>query len=228
MGDMGGFGYVRRNFYGRNGYGRNPPRPNKDRDDAFKLKGDLPTFGGDLDIEEFLDWLSKVERFFQYADVSDHRKVKLVAYRLKGGASVWWDQMCEERRRGGREPIRSWSRMRAMLRERFLPLDYEQYIFHSYQKCMQGSRSVHEYTSEFLRLSARAQLMESESQKTSRYLEGLRYNIQDKIRTQMVVRVQDARNLALKEESQLTMRSRNSYRRMGGEGSSINREQQSL
>ncbi|WCJ30795.1 hypothetical protein M5689_012327 [Euphorbia peplus] len=44
----------------------------------------------------------------------------------------------------------------------------------------------------------------------------------------MVVRVQDARNLALNVESQLSMRSmrsRDSYRQMGGESSSINSEQ---
>ena len=59
-------------------------QPNYREDDKYKLKVDIPNFSGDLDIERFLDWLTKVDKFFEYTKLFDDTKVKFVAYRLKG------------------------------------------------------------------------------------------------------------------------------------------------
>ena len=76
-----------------------------------------------------MDWLTEVDRFFNYTELPDDRKVKFVSYRLKGGASVWWDRLREMRRREGHDPVQTWRRMKQLLRGRFFPPDYEQYIF---------------------------------------------------------------------------------------------------
>ena len=62
-------------------------------DDEFKLRVDIPTFSGYLDIEGFLDWIIEADRFFEYMGIPEKRKAKLVAFRLKGGASVWWERL---------------------------------------------------------------------------------------------------------------------------------------
>ena len=67
----------------RRGYQREPNRQ------MFQIKMDLPGFNGQLQIEAFLDWLVLVERFFDYMDILEDKKVKLVVYRLLGGAFAW-------------------------------------------------------------------------------------------------------------------------------------------
>ncbi|KAK3434082.1 hypothetical protein EUGRSUZ_L00350 [Eucalyptus grandis] len=66
------------------GYQRDP--------EQYQLKVDLPIFNGNLNIEDFLDWLWKVEKFFDAMEIEEDRQVKLVAYKLEGDASVWWEQ----------------------------------------------------------------------------------------------------------------------------------------
>ncbi|PKI61147.1 hypothetical protein CRG98_018467 [Punica granatum] len=92
-----------------------------------------------------------------------------------------------------------------------------------YQRCVQGSRSVHDYTVEFLRLAERNALNESKSQQVARYMEGLKPTIRDKIGMQMVATVDDARSLALKAEM-MTQDRGNLYRRNYTESSQASAE----
>jgi hypothetical protein len=68
--------------------------------DTYKVKAEIPTFNGSVDIEDFLDWLYEVETFFDIMNISQDRKVPLVAYKPKGGAGAGWHYHQEERRLG--------------------------------------------------------------------------------------------------------------------------------
>jgi hypothetical protein len=57
------------------------------------FKVELPEFSGALQAEGFIDWLHRVERIFDYKEVPDSMKVKLVAIKLKGHTSTWWEQL---------------------------------------------------------------------------------------------------------------------------------------
>ena len=102
--------------------------------------------------------------------------------------------------REGRCPVKTWHRMKRLLRGKFLPLNYEQYIFDAYQRCTQGIKSVNEYIVEFFRLEKRNKLSESENHQATRYLNELKQTIRDKIEVRMAFNVQEARNLAMKAE----------------------------
>lgn len=165
------------------------------------IKVDLPEFSGNLSPEEFLDWLSAIEKFFEWKDLSDSKRVKLVATRLRGLASTWWDQVQEARMRKGKDKIRSWSKMKAKMREQFLPANYSQSIYQQFHKLQQGARSVREYTEEFHRLSLRTDLSETKDQQVARYLVGLRIQLQDDLSLFHLPRVEDAYQAALKAEA---------------------------
>ncbi|GJZ92201.1 reverse transcriptase domain-containing protein [Tanacetum coccineum] len=81
-----------------------------DRDDRYRddpirsleLKIEIPEFTGKVHPDDFIDWLSTVERVFDVRDISDKLKVKLVAIKLRQHASLWWDHVTKRRRIEGK------------------------------------------------------------------------------------------------------------------------------
>ena len=65
-----------------------------------------------------------MEKFIDYEEMEDEKKVKFVVTKLKGHATLWWDGVQVERRRLGKQPIKNLSRMVVKLRGKFLPSDY--------------------------------------------------------------------------------------------------------
>ena len=47
----------------------------------------------------------EVERFFEYKDISERKKVKFVVRKLSGSAWAWWEQMQRMRTRLSKDPI---------------------------------------------------------------------------------------------------------------------------
>ena len=80
-----------------------PQRPTYFND--FKV--DIPEFEGRLQPDEFVDWLQTVERVFEFKDVPDEQKVKIVTIKLKKHASIWWENLKKKRAREGRSKIKT-------------------------------------------------------------------------------------------------------------------------
>ena len=167
-------------------------RGREDRRGDLDFRVDLPEFSGTLQAEGFIDWLNEVERIFDYKEVPDHVKVKLVAIKLKGRASVWWEQLRRSRERQGKAKITDWEKMKG----HFLPFGYTQTLFQRLHSLRQGTRSVDDYTEEFYQLIARNDLSETEEQMVARYLGGLRQPLQDVLSLHSLWTISEAYQLA--------------------------------
>ena len=64
---------------------------------SSRPKPSLSTYDGNLSIEGLIDWIGELDRYFDYEEVEEDKKVKLVVTRLKGHATLWWDSVQAER-----------------------------------------------------------------------------------------------------------------------------------
>jgi hypothetical protein len=94
-------------------------------------KMEVPMYEGNLNVEELLDWISSLDKYFDYEEIDDEKKVKHVVTRLKGHATLWWDELQADRRSKGKSKIKSWDRMVAKLKDKFIPKDYQLNLFRS-------------------------------------------------------------------------------------------------
>ena len=67
-----------------------------------RAKMDIPVYEGNLDAEELLDWIRALDTYFDYEDVEEDKKVKHAVTRLKGHATLWWDELQADRRCKGK------------------------------------------------------------------------------------------------------------------------------
>jgi hypothetical protein len=77
-----------------------------------------------LQVEGIIDWLHEVERIFDYKEVLDSTKVKLVTIKLKGHASARWEQLKRLRDRQGKPKICDWKKVKKKMKGHFLPFGY--------------------------------------------------------------------------------------------------------
>jgi hypothetical protein len=171
---------------------------------SSKIKMDIPAYEGSLDAEELLDWIRALDTYFDYEDIEDDKKVRHAVTRLKGHAALWWDELQADRHCQGKQKIKSWDRMIAKMKAKFIPRDYQISLFRRMQNLRQKLMTVKEYIEEFYRLNIRASHRENNDEKVARYMNGPRYEIQDELNLATIRMVEDAYQLALKVEEKLS------------------------
>ncbi|KAJ9551630.1 hypothetical protein OSB04_015675 [Centaurea solstitialis] len=137
------------------------------------IKFDISEYDGKLDPDEFVEWLRTVERVFDYKQTTEDNKVKIVALKLRKYASTWWSNTCLKRERAGKEKIRTWPKMKAKMKQKFLPTYYVQNSFSQLHSLRQGTGTAEEYSREFEYLLMKCDIPEDDPQTLVRYLGGL-------------------------------------------------------
>ncbi|KAG6738607.1 hypothetical protein POTOM_058227 [Populus tomentosa] len=168
-----------------------------------RMRVDVPDFLGKLEPNAFEDWLTAIEDYFDWFAVSEDRKVRYVRMKLKGHARAWWGSVEEQLRRTHRPAICNWEEMKERLKEKYLPIDYEQMMFEEMLQLRQGSLSVDQFTDRFHELTVRSKVTETEQQTLARYRTGLRNDLRKEMWTARLINVEEAYQLALRIEKQL-------------------------
>ena len=86
---------------------------------------EFPTYDGSLVAEHLIDWISELDKYFEYDEVEEDKRVRLAVTRLKGHASLWRDSVQAERQRKNKLLIKSWDRMVSKMRANFFPKYYQ-------------------------------------------------------------------------------------------------------
>ena len=82
--------------------------------------------------------------------------------------------------------------MVAKLKAKFIPKDYNINLFRKLQNLRLKGMTVKEYLEEFYRLNIKIGQRERDEEKVAKYINGLRYEIQDELNMMSVRTVEDA------------------------------------
>jgi hypothetical protein len=105
-----------------------------------------------------------LERYFEWYDMSDERRVRFAIMKLIGHAQIWWTGVEYDRRCAGQTPIVRSDDMKQKLKQKYLPCDYEDELFEQLTNLRQGNMSVVEYMNKFEELKIRCRGIEDPRQ----------------------------------------------------------------
>jgi hypothetical protein len=74
-------------------------------------KVEVPMYEGNLNVEELMDWISAMDKYFDFEEIEDKKKVRFAVTKLKRHASIWWDELQISRERKGKSKIKTWDKM---------------------------------------------------------------------------------------------------------------------
>ncbi|XP_074292222.1 uncharacterized protein LOC141619090 [Silene latifolia] len=164
------------------------------------LKVEIPEFSSSLNPDDLLEWIRDIDKIFEYKSYIDVKAFKFVVLKLKGYASLWYDNLKHQQIREGKEPLRSWSKLKKKMLGKFVTKDYTQDLFIKLSKLWQDERHIEAYLREFEQLTLQCEINEKLEQMIARFLEGLDKNIAAKVRMQPLWSYDDVVNLALRVE----------------------------
>ena len=56
---------------------------------SSKARSEGPTYDRNLNVEELVDWIKNIDKYLYYEDVNEEMKVKFVATKMRGHASIY-------------------------------------------------------------------------------------------------------------------------------------------
>ncbi|XP_059064670.1 uncharacterized protein LOC131856766 [Cryptomeria japonica] len=172
---------------------------------------EVPIYQGKMDSEEVLGWLDALENYFEYEEMEDEKRVKFAKTKLRGTTLTWWKSLQNDRMSRGLTRITNWARMKNLIKEKFLPSDYSIHVKRMRQHLKQKDMDVMAYIEQFHKLSIRGGY-EEEDEKVARYINGLKYHLQDEIGLQVPRTIGECYQLAIRAEEKVRRRQERSRR----------------
>ena len=139
-----------------------------------------------------MDRINALAKYFYFEQIEDKKKVKYTATRLKGHATIWWDELQIHRERRGKSKIKTWDKMLDKIKIQFIPKDYQLTLIRQLHNIRQKDMIVKEYTKEFFKLSIRDGKAQGDMERVVKYINGLIFEIRDEINLLNLNTVEDA------------------------------------
>ena len=89
------------------------------------MRIEVPKFQENLQPEEFIDQSCTIEEVMKFKGVPEEMKVSLIATRLQGRATAWWQQFKLTRSRLGKSKVTTQEKMKKNLHVTFSPYNYQ-------------------------------------------------------------------------------------------------------
>ncbi|PKI56157.1 hypothetical protein CRG98_023454 [Punica granatum] len=166
------------------------------------LKLKIPQFKGTSSPEEYLEWVQRVDKVFEYYEYSETQKCQFAALEFTDYANLWWENIKARRRRDGENEIRSWWEMKRLMHRRFVPKYYKQQLYLQLQSIRQCGMSIEDYVKEFKLLTVGSELRESQETTIARFLGGLNKGIADMFERKPFVSLEYVIKLVIKVRRQ--------------------------
>ena len=163
----------------------------------------LPSFIGDSDPNIYLGCEAKVEKMFNVYEVEEDQKVKLTSLEFEDYAMQLWHQTVMDIGLNKRPVVVSWSDLKLRMHVQFVPPHYRKELLLKLQRLHQGTRSVGEYFKYLEVTLTKINMHETEESKISRFVIGLRREIQNVVELYEYTSLEKLVHLAIKVESQL-------------------------
>ncbi|XP_022842035.1 uncharacterized protein LOC111365731 [Olea europaea var. sylvestris] len=146
--------------------------------------------------------VTSVEEVLKFKEISIGKCVPLIATKFCRRAAAWWQQTKVTRFRLGKVKIASWDKLKKHMKKQFLPYNHVRTMYQKLQNLRQGMKAVDDYTTKFYMLITRNEVMETEEQLVSRYVGGLRPQIQDTLNMFDPVTISETHQRAIQIEKQ--------------------------
>ncbi|KAF2318188.1 hypothetical protein GH714_002517 [Hevea brasiliensis] len=121
-------------------YDQHLPRHPHGQRDNIKMK--IPTFRGTSSPEEYLEWVQRVDKIFEYQEYSEAKKCKLAAIEFVNYANLWWENVKAQRHRNRLDDVQTWCEIKRIMEKRFVPEYYKQELYIKLQSLRQGGMCV--------------------------------------------------------------------------------------
>ena len=146
-----------------------------------EVKIELSPFFGKDNVEAYLDWVAKVEQFFDSHMVEEDRRVSLAILSFQGHALNWWTAFVLQTRKKGLPEIEYWFDLKEALHARHVPSYYKRELMDKLQRLQQKNMTIEEYRQRMELYILRVGIDEVEDLTIARFLSGLNYNIKDRV-----------------------------------------------
>ena len=150
-----------------------------------------------------MDWINAFNKYFDFEEVEDKKKVRYAATKLKGLAAIWWDELHIHREGTGNPKLKYWDKMLYKIKSQFMPKDYQLTLIRQLHNLRQNGMTVKQYTKEFYKLIIRVGQTQGDVERVARYINGIRYEIQNEINFLNLKTVEDAYQVASRVEEKI-------------------------